>query len=210
MHKKMLFSVLLFALAYPIKAQVVIIPFGLINEVIIPEHGFLPGKKFQFYPLIGKYDFSKLKLRVEVFDDRNLMKLTKVQCSNIDFTNESEFVSPSSIYKVSEYVEKLFKETGATIDSSSTDIIQIRLEGIDARLIGFGNIRAHGLCQMKVMYHNIAKVYCVDITDEHKNSPISSNSFVTRKTATRVFASAAIREVIEQFFVDLKSVNASQ
>ena len=83
MHKKMLFSVLLFALAYPIKAQVVIIPFGLINEVIIPEHGFLPGKKFQFYPLISKYDFSKLKLRVEVFDDRNLMKLTKVQRDEI-------------------------------------------------------------------------------------------------------------------------------
>jgi hypothetical protein len=83
--------------------------------------------------------------------------------------------------------------------------LQIKLEGIDSRLIGFGYIRVHGLCQMKIKYKGITKTYCIDITDADQNSPISSYAFVSRLTATRILASASIREVIEQFFVDLKT-----
>jgi len=59
---------------------------------------------------------------------------------------------------------------------------------------------------MKIKYHNVLKTYCIDITDADKNSPISPNAFVTRKTATRIMASVSIREVIEQFFVDMRSI----
>ena len=91
------------------------------------------------------------------------------------------------------------------MDSTSTDTLHVNLQAIDSRLIGVGNISAHGLCQMKIKYHDHIKTYCTDITDSDKNSPISPTAFVTRLSATRIFASASIREVIEQFFIDLKS-----
>lgn len=170
----------------------------------MPEHGFLPGKKIHFYPTIDKYDFHGLKLRIELFDDRDSLKLDKIQCSEINFTNTSEFTDPNCIFFVGRYLDSLFKQSGATLDSNSIDTLQVRFEGIDARLIGFGYIRAHGLCQMKIKYHNAIKTYCIDITDADKHSPIDSNAFVTRLTATRIMASASIREVIEQFFIDIK------
>jgi hypothetical protein len=186
--------------------QIIIIPIpiGLISTAL-PEHGFLPGSKFKLYPTIDKYDFSKLKVRIELFDDRPLVKLKKTECSDMKFTNTSEFESPRTIYKVEEYLDTLLRQAGAVIDSTSTDTIQVRLEGIDSRLIGFGNIRVHGLCQMKIKYHGATKTYCTDITDADKHSPISSNAFVSRLTATRILTSASIREVIEQFFMDLKT-----
>lgn len=83
--------------------------------------------------------------------------------------------------------------------------MEITLEAIDSRLIGFGKIVAHGLCQIKVNYDNKIKVYCIDLTDADKNAAISSNSFVTRKTAIRVMGSAAVREVLEQLLIDLRN-----
>jgi hypothetical protein len=174
--------------------------------IVNPEHGFLPGKKFEFYSTIDKYDLAGSKFRIEVYDDRDLLKLNKVECSNVEFTNTSEFANPSCIGLLAKYADTLFYKSNATVDSSSADTIQIRLEGIDARLIGFGKIRAHGLCQITAKYHNFSKRYCIDITDADKNSPVSSNAFVTRKTATRIIGSAAMREVIEAFLKDLSSV----
>lgn len=182
------------------------LPIPIPVGAIMPEHGFLPGKKFKFYSTIEKYDFEGLTLRAELFDDRNSLKIIKTNCSDIEFTNISEFNTPNCIYKVKEYLEILFKQSGVILDLSATDTLQVRFEGIDVRLIGFGYIRVHGLCQMKMKYNNFTKTYCIDITDADKNSPISPNAFVTRKTATRIMASTSIREVIEQFFVDLKTL----
>jgi len=205
MSKKFLFIVLTFFLINSSMGQVIIFPIGyIIGAATMPEHGFLPGKKFKFYPTIDKYDFKGLQLRVEVYDDREKLKLTRTQCSEIEFTSTSEFANPDCIYKVSQYIDTLLKQSGAIIDTAAKDTLQVRLEGIDARIIGFGFIRAHGICQMKIKFHDITKTYCIDITDADKHSPISPSAFVTRKTATRIIASASIREVIEQFFIDLK------
>lgn len=173
--------------------------------VTIPEHGFLAGKKFQFYPTIEKFDFHTLRVKVALYDDRNQMNLTKVNCSEIGFTNTSEFEAPDCIYLVGQYIDTLLRQAGASIDSSSSNIIEIHLEGIDARMIniGFAKIRAHGLCQLRIKYNGIDKIYCTDITDADKNSPVGPNAFVTRKTATRIIASASIRETFEAFFRDI-------
>ncbi len=189
-----------------IKAQVIIFPIGIIGATIMPEHGFLPGKKFKYYSTIDKYNFNGLKIRIELYDERKNLLLTKIQCSETLLTNTSEFTSTNSIYKLGNYLDTLFKQAGVIIDTNSTDILKIKLEAIDARLIGFGYIRVHGLCQIKINYRNINKTYCIDITDADKNSPISPNAFVTRLTATRIMASAAMREVIEQFFADIKEI----
>jgi len=202
MNKKIILSILSVFILNVVMGQVIIFPIP-IGKALMPEHGFLPGSKFKFYPTIRQYDLKGFKLRVEVYDDRETAKLTKTHCSDIEFTNTSEFTNPNCIFKVSQYVDTLLKQSGATLDSTSTDTLQVRLEGIDARLIGFGYIRAHGLCQIKVKYHGLEKTYCSDITDADKNSPISPNALVTRKTATRIIASASMREVIEHFFADL-------
>jgi len=186
--------------------QVIIVPIGLIGASAMPEHGFLPGKKFKFYSTIGKYDFNGRQFRVELYDDRAILKLKKTECSDIEFTNTSEFSQPDCMNKVSQYIDTLFRQSNARVDSTATDTLKIKFEGIDARLIGFGYARVHGLCQMKVTYHNFNKTYCIDITDADKNSPIGPNAFVTRLTATRIMASASIREVLEQIIVDLKSL----
>ena len=204
--KKLLTLIAFSIFSVTIYGQIIVfpIPVGVISKAM-PEHGFLPGTKFKLYPTIDKYDFSELKVRIELFDDRPLVKLNKTECSEMQFTNTSEFESPGTIYKVKEYLDTLLRQAGAVIDSTSRDTIQVRLEGIDSRLIGFGNVRVHGLCQMKIKYHGKTNTYCTDITDADKHSPISKNAFVTRLTATRILTSASIREVIEQFFMDLKT-----
>lgn len=205
MKPRLHLTALLVVLMHYAAAQVIVYPIVLIGASAMPEHGFLPGKKFQFYPTIDSFNFTSLKLRVELHDTRQQLNLTRVGCSDIEMTNTPEFKNPATIYKVQEYWERLLKKAGATLDTTSTDVVNINLEGIDARLIGFGSIRAHGLCQMTVTYRGVTKTYCIDITDEDRHSPVSSKALITRKTATRIIASAAIREVIEKFFVDLKS-----
>ncbi len=203
--KKLLIIILSLLFTETITAQVYPLLLFAAGAAASQEHGFLPGKKFKFYPTIGSYDFKGLRIRAEVYDDREIVKLKKVNCSDIEFTNTSEFDNPACIYKVGQYLDSLFTKTGAVLDETSSDTLQVRLEGIDARLIGAISIRAHGLCQVKIKYHTIEKTYCIDITDADPHSPIGPKALVTRKTATRIIASAAIREVIEQFFIDLKS-----
>lgn len=206
MKHKFILTLLAVLFVNLVQGQVLIfLPTGFIAAYSMPEHGFLPGKKFKYYPTIDKYDFKGHKLRVELFDDRDSLRYDKVYCSDINFTNTSEFVTRNYIEKVGKYIDTLFKQSGIIIDRTSTDTLQVRFEAFDVRLLGFGYIRVHGLCQMKIKYHNKIKTYCVDISDEDKHSPVSSNAFVTRTTATRIIASASIREVIEQFLIDFKS-----
>jgi len=178
---------------------------GPIGQAIMPEHGFLPGKAFKFYPTIDKYDFSGQKIRVELYDKRDVLQLATLSCSTVEIENKTEFAGLNGTVKVGEYFQNLFSQSGIVPDSLASDTLQVYLQALDARMIGFGSITAHGLCQMQMQFKNISKTYCVDITDKDPHSPIGRNAFVTRKTATRVIASASIREVIEQFFVDLKA-----
>jgi hypothetical protein len=186
----------------------VILPWEIEAEIgkkIVPEHGFLPGKKFQFYPTIDKYDFGGLKMRVELYDQRDSLKIIKIDCSETEINNKSEFVGEPGAIKAKEYFQTLCPASGIILDSIASDTLKVYLQALDSRLLGFGNITAHGLCQMKMSYKNISRSYCIDITDKSPHSPIGKNAFVTRKTGTRVILSASIREAIELFFADLKA-----
>ena len=200
---KLLSTLLLFLLFF-IKGNSQIFIIYPIGQTVVPEHGFLPGKKFQFYPTIEKYDFSGARIRVELSDERDSLKIIRLDCSQTEINNKSEFagqVGSSTAYR---YFQQIFSQSGIQIDTTANDTLKIELQALDSRLIGFGSITAHGLCQMKMRFKNISKNYCIDITDKDKHSPISRNALVTRKTGTRVITSAAIREVIEQFLSDLK------
>lgn len=203
---KLLFTLLL-TLLFFVKgnSQVVIIyPVAPIGQAVMPEHGFLPGKKFQFYPTIEKYDFSGTRIRVELSDYRDSLKIIRLDCSQTELNNKSEYAGQAGTFTVHQYFQQIFSQAGIQIDSAAQDTLKIELQALDSRLIGFGSITAHGLCQMKIDFKDISKNYCSDITDKDKHSPISRNALVTRKTATRIITSAAIREVIEQFLSDLK------
>lgn len=181
----------------------IIIPI-LFGEEIIPEHGFLPGRRFPIYPAINSFDFNGKAYRVELIDDRYNMQLKKIECSSLIIENSSEMASPQSIYKLRDYIESIFSQANLNIDSSANEKIEIRLQAIDSRLIGFGKIKVHGLCQLNIRVGSVEKLYCCDIVDGDKNAPLGSNAIVTRKTASRFMASAAIRECLEQFLLDLR------
>jgi len=170
----------------------------------IPEHGFLPGKKFKFYRTINTYDFNNLTLRIELFDNRKKLNLSHVDCSEVPFTNTSECENPDFIYLFRQYIDTLFTQANINVSPSSHDVIEITLQGLDARLNGVVYARVHGLCQLHIKYQGKSNIYCIDITDADKHSPIGPNALLTRKTATRIMLSASIRETIEQFFEDLK------
>lgn len=201
---KKIYSAILLCLVFIYgHAQYVSMPLvPLIAGASFPEHGFLGGKKFAFYPTINKYDFKGQKIRIEVYDLRDSLHLMHAPCSPLDITNTSEFAGPAGAQKVVEYFDTLFKQSGFIMDSTSTDTLKINLAALDNRLIGFGSITAHGIIEMRVSWGSFAKTYCVDITDKDPHSPLGRHAFVTRKTASRVIQSAAIREAIEQLLAD--------
>ena len=169
----------------------------------MPEHGFLPGKKFPTYETVEKFDFNNKKIKIVLYDDRNTLNLTNIDCSKVGLTNSSEFNKEQGIVKVWEYLNKLANDSKLIIDKDATEEYEIRLMALDTRLIGFGSIDVHGMCQISVKHNGIEKIYCTDIQDGDKNSPLSKSSFVSRKTATRFMMSAAIRETIEKFLKDI-------
>ncbi len=181
----------------------VILPL-LFGEEMVPEHGFLPCRKFPIYKAINTFDFKEKSFRVELVDDRANSQLKNVECSSLEIENTSELSSAQTIFKLKDYIDSLFSQAHIVIDSSATETIVIKLQAIDSRLIGFGKIKVHGLCQLKIGVGSKEKVYCCDIVDGDKNAPLGSNAIVTRKTASRFMASAAIRECLEQFLFDLK------
>jgi hypothetical protein len=174
-------------------------------KAIVPEHGFLPGKKLQFYPTTDTYDFAGIQMRIELYDQRDSLQLKGIPCATTEITNKSGFEGKDGALTVTRYFQTLCPSAGITIDSAASDTLKVYLEALDARLIGFGSITAHGLCKITMQLHRHHETYCVDITDKSPHSPIGKNAFVTRKTATNVILSAAVREAVEQFFIDLKA-----
>ncbi len=204
MLKKIQILLILFMCVKPLSSQIMNPMTPVIMKDIMPEYGFLPGKKFPIYTTIDKYDFNGLKLKVEIYDDREKLKLNRVKCSEIELEHISEFSTPQTIFKLQQYVDSIFLQSGIVIDANNDNVLKIRLEAVGSRLIGFGSIDVHGLCQMKIEFNEFQKIYSTDIMDGDKNSPLGRRAFVTRKTASRLMTSAAIRECLEQFLVDLK------
>ncbi|MGE5428282.1 MAG: hypothetical protein ACM3O8_10335 [Methylococcaceae bacterium] len=186
----------------------IIIPI-LFGEHMVPEHGFLPGRKFPIYPTINSFDFNGRAYQVVLIDDRLNLHLKKIECSSLIIENSSELASPQTIFKLKDYIDSLFSKANLNIDSSANEKIEIRLQAIDSRLIGFGKIKVHGLCQLKIKVNSVEKVYCCDIVDGDRNAPLGSNAIVTRKTASRFMSSSAIRECLEQFLLDLREMKTN-
>ena len=222
MKKKLFLIAVLFCLfTVPIFSQVIIPNENVLSHLPdkkVPRYstkreyssnGFLPGKNFPFYSTIDEYNFNGLPVRVELKDNRYELNLSYINCSDTPITNNSEFKDSRSIHTVKNYIEKIFKEANINIDSLSRSTLEVSLDALDGRLLGFGYIKVHGLCQMTFKYMNVERTYCIDIVDGDKNAPLGNNDFVTRKTAMQYMLSASIREVIEQFLNDLNILYSS-
>nr|WP_321487444.1 hypothetical protein [uncultured Draconibacterium sp.] len=207
--KKWTIGILLIIFSISSGYSQIIIPI-LFGEEIIPEHGFLPGRKFPIYKTTNTFDFKEKSFRVELVDDRENSQLKNIECSPLEIENTSELSSAQTVFKLKDYIDSLFNQAHIVIDSSATKTIEIKLQAIDSRLIGFGKIKVHGLCQLKIGIDSMETIYCCDIVDGDKNAPLRSNAIVTRKTASRFMASAAIRECLEQFLSDLKENENNQ
>jgi hypothetical protein len=175
------------------------------SNAAVPEHGFLPGKEFKYYPPVDHYDFGGRRMWVIVYDDRDKLHITRLDCAEVDINNGSEFVGFKGAQAVQYYWAYLLPQVNIKLDSTASYLLKVHLEALDSRMIGHISVRAHGLCQMRIEHGGTSKTYCVDITDKDPHSPVSSHAFITRLTATRIITSAAIREAIERFFIDLRS-----
>lgn len=170
-----------------------------LGDAVMPQYGFLPGSKFPIYPTTKPFDFKKIKMRVTLSDDRKALNLTNVGCSEIELKNKSEFNGDQGTVKVWQYLNELLAKSNIIVDSTATKVLEIHLKALDSRLLGFGQIAVHGICEMEFKYEGISKEYCTDIEDGDRNAPLSKSSYVTRKTASRYMTSASIRETIEKF-----------
>lgn len=162
------------------------------------EYGFLPGKKFPFYKSIITHDLKGAKIWIKLVDERKTLALETTSCSDLPLKNQTEFNGESGANAMRQYFSRLFTDAHAILDSAADEIINVELQALDARLLGFGNITAHGLCQIRITYQGQTQLICVDITDKDPHSPIGPKAWVTRKTAVRVILSAAIRESVEK------------
>jgi len=159
--------------------------------------------EFPFYTTMNNYDFKGKKMAVRYLDDRISYKLNKVDCSEIEFKNKTEFADPFVITLIELYTDSLFNDSGITIDSSANDTLEMRLEAIDVWVNGW-ETKAHGLCQMSMKYKGRSRTYCTDLVNGAPHAPIKSVGTISMLNVIRRMGSAAIREIIEQFLVDLK------
>ena len=203
--KRLLIVFTLIFLTFSSEAQHIIVTIAFVpGAAMYNEHGFLPGKKFKFYPATRPYDVHGIKLRVELHDERDSLKLQRLECSSVDLTNTSEFEGTYGLQVVEKYIDSLFPPANIVLDTTASDVLKVNLKALDSRLIGAFSVRAHGLCEMSVEWKGNTHEYCVDITDKDPHSPISSHAFVTRETGTRIITSAAVREVLEKVITDLE------
>lgn len=192
--------------------QVTLLNAGLLGKIIyelgdatMPQYGFLPGKKFPIYDTRYPFDFQKRTISVTLEDLRDSLKLPLVKCSTIELKNKSEFRGDQGILKVWQYLNHLLSASNIAIDNAAPDTLRVTLRALDSRLIGFGQIAVHGICEMEFTYHGVSKMYCVDLQDGDPTAPLRTDSFVTRKTASRLMTSASIRDLIEQFLNDFEN-----
>jgi len=202
--KKSVFIFLLFVLAGRAGAQRIIVTFAWMPVGAHSEHGFLPGRPFKYYPATRKYDLGGKRLRIELHDERDSLKLKRLDCAKVSLTNTSEFEGRYGTRVMERYIDSLFAAANVVLDTAATDVLKVNLQALDSRLVGVIVGRAHGLCKMSVEWRGNTHNYCVDITDKDPHSPVSSSAWITRETATRVITAAAIREVLESILTDLE------
>ena len=186
-----------------------ILTYGIIGTALTSstslKYGFLPGVECPIYDFsIKQYDICQYKFKLNLIDKRN--ERLMLNCSKISPETDSEFEGQSGINFFKNYFNILIKKANGIIDSSADKNIDIEIEIISPKLIGFGYIKVHGICQINVKTEYFTKTYCCDIRDGDEGAPLEWYSIDTRKSALRKMTSASIRNCIENLISDLEII----
>ncbi len=173
------------------------------NPSII-KYGFLPGSDYEIYAPINKIDLQNYKIHYKISDKRDASN--KVQCSNVLVDRDSELEGKLGLDVFSNYLITLTDSCLGKIDSLSNNIFNIELKTIGPNLPEYGGSTVYGFVQFNISSKFINKTYCSQIKDGDDGAPLGKFSFATRKTAMRLMVSAACRNAIEEFLIDISKL----
>jgi hypothetical protein len=163
-------------------------------------------EKFPLYPTIKKYNFNQKELKIIFKDIRDSLNIQKVECSEIEIKNKSEFKSEIGGKVVKSYLDSLFVKSNIKINNENNEnTVKIELKVLDGRVTGFMLPQVHSICQMTFKYKQLEKNYCIDLKDGDKNAPVGRTTMISSSKAITLMTCASIREIIELFLIDLNN-----
>ncbi len=164
--------------------------------------------QFPLYQTKTNFDFKGKVINIDFKDFRDSLNLKKVECSEFDIKNETEFDSETGSQIVKAYLDSLFVKSKFIINQNqNSEIVVVKLNVLDGKKTGIMIPKVHGICQMVFEYRDFKHTYCIDLQDGQTNSPIGRTTVITIKEAKGVLICASIREVIELFLKDFKTYN---
>lgn len=164
-------------------------------------YGYLPGTSYKFYKPINIIDLKGKSYDITFKDSRS--NIREIECSPHSLDRNTELEGNMGFSYFQQYVTQFVENNNGSIDGASLNQVTFELEALSFRLVGAFYIVMHGFVQVRVSTPNFSKVYCADMTDHDQDAPLKWYSLVTRKTATRLIVSGAVRRVLEDIMTDL-------
>lgn len=164
------------------------------------RYGFLPGKDFSY---IENKDLGGLEghsFNFEFIDSRPDITSISSFKGSLDRETELEGIKGFDFFQT--FFIKAILEAGGTIDNRKEKIL-IHLNAISFSLTGFIKITVHGVVDFSTTSNVIQKTYSVNMKDGDNDAPLGKNSFATRKTASRLMVSGALRRAMNLYIRDL-------
>ncbi len=164
-------------------------------------YGYLPGGRYKYLRPRKKVELSGRCVALKVVDHRAQRRA--IDCSAIQLDRETELEGKKGVTLFEEYAKFIIEQAGGRITSSCPDVLTISIEGLSFSLIGVGYIVPHGLVQFRSSLDGREQSYCTDMTDRDEDSPIGQYSLRTRRNASRMIVSGALRRTLEEMVSDL-------
>ncbi len=166
-------------------------------------YGYLPGTDYKIFQPKQPVDLQGKSFDIEFRDGRD--GIDKIDCSSYSLDRETELEGALGEQFFREYLTTIIQRSNGRIDPASPNKIVVELQGMSFKLIGVIYAVAHGFVQFKATSPFLNKTYCADMTDHDDDAPLQWNSFVTRKTASRLIVSGAMGRAAENFVRELAS-----
>lgn len=169
-------------------------------------YGYLPGSDYKMLKPEREIDLQGKSFNIEFRDSRGTNN--KINCSAYLLDRETELEGALGAQYFRESLTAMIQGSNGKIDPASLNRIVVDLEGVSFKLIGAIYAVGHGFVQFKVTSPSLNKTYCADMTDNDDDAPLKWYSLVTRKTASRLMVSGAMRRAAESFVRELAGSNA--
>lgn len=186
---------------YFLKAAVNILFCFMMSGCSTLYYGYLDGGEYPVYKNTEQIDLKGKQYQIEIVDSR--LVRTTVECAPYKIDRNTELEGDRGMQLLKQYIEQSIVNANGQIAKVSSNIVRIELMAISFNLSGVVNITATGVSQIAMTYKNQTKSYCSLASDADKNSPLKWYSFETRKDASRIISSFAIRQTVDKLLQDL-------